>query len=153
MFEDIEAQVLLENQNHAGIAELIASARSARIVVNGEGIVVTNLVFGRDFSLATHRDAVIAVLYARIESIEVLAVYDSARAKANVRLHEWVSQTLIGRMVRVRVGSADGPMGVVFDCDRDWLLIERASDSTKCLVSMRSIFALEVRAVHNQSVL
>ena len=152
MFEDIEAQVVFEDQGQSGIADLLASTRVARIVVNAEGIVVTNMVFGRDFLLATNRDTVVAVPICRIELLEVLTVYDSARSPSTIRLHQWISQTLVGRSVRIRAGLADAAMaGEVIDCDKDWLLVEQVDGSTKSLVSMRSILVIEIKAVHNYS--
>ncbi len=152
MFEDIEAEVAFENASEDPISDLLAKTRDARITVNAEGIVVRNVVFGSDFALGTCGVAVVAFRLAAIQKFEVLTVLATARPKPKVKLHKWVSDSVIGQRVMLHYQQTDDAVSAtILQCDRHWLLVQPVNQASQMIIAFGALARIEIGIVNNHS--
>jgi hypothetical protein len=145
MFEDLEAQASFRPSSENPIACLLAESRSARVGWGAEGIVVTNLVFGKDFLLSLSAQSVFVLPFAAIEQLELRSAGGQVSRRVDLRMREWLNLNWAHFQMALRFRHSSESISARFvDCDEDWLLIETCEDMKQILFGLKSVGLIEL---------
>jgi hypothetical protein len=150
MFEDLEAQASFRPANEDLIATLVGETRSARIGLGAEGIVVSNLVFGKDFLLGLGAQSVYVFPFAAIEQLELRPSGGQKPKRVELRLPEWLNRngSNLRMILRLR-HSSESLAARLVTCDTNWLLLEAHENMNQLIVGLKSVRLIELVPVDN----
>ena len=152
MFEDLEAEATFEPTRDSVIAQMLGAASAARIVVNAEGIVVSNLVFGKGFVMGLSQAGLVLVRLGAIAAFEpgTSRLGGVAPLTIGLKFWQWLAENAIGQQVKLSVlGSSRASVGQLVGCEKMWLAMG-GPDGARILISTRSISMVELVPVNNQ---
>jgi hypothetical protein len=150
MFEDLEAQASFRPSGENTISKLLAESRSARIGWVAEGIVVKNLVFGKDFLLSLGAQSIFVFPIPAIERLELRSAGGHVSRRTGLRMRDWLNR--YGTSFQITLSFLHSPESITarfVDCDADWLLIETHEDMKQILVGLKSVGLMELVPVDN----
>jgi hypothetical protein len=150
LFEDLEAEAAFEPERDSVVTQMLGAASAARIIVNAEGIVVSNLVFGKGFVMGLSQTGLLLVRLGAIAALEpgTSRLGSFGPLKVGLRLWQWLAENAIGHQIRVCVlGSSQTSIGQLVACENKWLAIERL-EGDRFFIATRSIAAVELVPVN-----